>query len=298
MFAPFDQILDYHTYNKLRIAHIHRVDGLLGDFYVDRGHGARHAILDFLVEYYSFKRSKLSIWTPGVGVAIEHESHDSLNGAIWEHSNGYSFVSLEKMNPKRDASLRWVLSLLKAIDDRAPVFHCYGMHEWAMVYKTDEIRHPYLELRLPSKQIDDFVESQSIGCSHVDAFRFFSEPARPLNIFQPNRDTQIQMDQPGCLHVTMDLYKWAYKAWPWVPSDMMACALELAVDTRILDMQASPYDVSMYGYEAIPIETAAGRRTYAAQQELLSRRAEPIRKSLIAAYERFLDPQCVAFRLT
>jgi hypothetical protein len=284
-----NKTLDYQTYTELSLSHRGRIEGMLGSFYEDRGHGVRHAILDFLVEYYSFRRSKLSLWTPGLGIRVEHNPNESLEGSFWDYSGGYSFVSKGKLNSKKMTGLHWIHSLLQAVENRPPVYHCYGMHEWAMVFRTSEIRHPYLKLRLSHGEIDSFVESQPIGCSHVDAFRFFTEPARPLNKFQPNRETQIQMDQPGCLHVTMDLYKWAYKGWPWIPSDILADALELAIDTRILDMQASPYDVSMYGYEAIPIETETGRQTYSAQQEVLSRRAEPIRKRLIAAYERLLD---------
>jgi len=281
--------IDYQTYETFYNAHVTRINRLLGNFYADRGRGTQHAILDFLVEYYSFRKSKLSIWTPGVGVSVVHDASEKVDGTFWKHVDGISIVSTEKLHLKKLAGFGWILHLLKAIDNRPPVFHCHGMHEWAMVYKSDDIRHPYLKLRLPQQDIDEFVESQPVGCSHVDAFRFFTEPARPLNKFQPSRENQIDMDQPGCLHVTMDLYKWAYKGWPWISSDIVADALELAIDTRILDMQASPYDVSMYGYEAVPIETTEGRKMYAARQEVLSRRAEPIRKSLIAAYERLLD---------
>ncbi len=281
--------LDYQDYSERSLVHQERIGSLLGSYYEDRGHGVKHAVLDFLVEYYSFRKSKLATFTPGFGVWVKHESGEQLNGNFWTSANGHSVVSTDGMSLKKQSGFQWIYSLLTAIDQRPPVFHCHGMHEWAMVYQTDERRHPYLKLRLPQGEIDDFVQSQPIGCSHVDAFRFFTEPARPLNKFQPTRETQIQLDQPGCLHVTMDLYKWAYKGWPWIPSDILADALELAIDTRVLDMQASPYDVSMYGYKPVAIETADGRREYATRQEALSRRAEPIRKRLIAAYERLFN---------
>ena len=31
------------------------------------------------------------------------------------------------------------------------------------------------------------------------------------------REDQVALEQPGCLHATMDLYKWAYKLGPAVP---------------------------------------------------------------------------------
>ncbi len=281
--------LDFRMYSERSRLHRERVEAMLGSYYEDRGRGVRHAVLDFLVEYYSFRKSKLGTFTPGYGVAVKHAAGEQLAGNFWRTAHGQSFVSTDALSPKKRNGFRWIHGLLTAVNQRPPVFHCHGMHEWAMVYQAAERRHPYLQLRLPQAEIDRFVQSQPIGCSHVDAFRFFTEPARPLNRFQPTRDNQVDLDQPGCLHVTMDLYKWAYKGWPWISSDILADALELAIDTRVLDMQASPYDVGMYGYEPVPIETASGRRQYASRQETLSRRAEPIRKRLIAAYERLLE---------
>ena len=54
----------------------------------------------------------------------------------------------------------------------------------------------------------------------------------------------------------MDLYKWAYKFYPWTPSDLIADAFELAVEIREIDMRASPYDLGVYGFEPITIEIA------------------------------------------
>lgn len=286
--------LTYQAYQEECADLKSRVDALLGDFIERRGRGERHAILDFLVEYYSFRKSKLTTWTPGIAGSIQHEEDEPLQGNIWIRKGSVSSVSTYRLGPNKIAGLMWILHLLKSIDARPPVFHCHGLHEWAMVYKSDDVRHPHLKLRLEGHEIDRFVASQPIGCSHVDAFRFFTGPARPLNRFQPTRETQAELDQPGCLHVTMDLYKWAYKGWPWIPSDILIDALELAVDTRILDMQASPYDVSKYGHQAVAIETAAGRREYAARQEALSLRAEPLRKRLISAYELLLNEHHLA----
>lgn len=290
-----DSVLTYDEYLKKSDNNRTRIDGLLGDFFERRGYGERHAIFDFLVEYYSFRKSKLTTWSPGYGTHIDHMQSQPLEGNFWERSGQFSIVSEERLGENKIKGLHWILHLLKSIDARPPVFHCHGLHEWAMVYKTADVRHPYLKLRLSGEDIDRFVESQSIGCSHVDAFRFFTEPARPLNRFQPSRESQIELDQPGCLHVTMDLYKWAYKGWPWISTDIVADALELAIETRILDMQASPYDVSMYGYGPVAIETTDGRKEYSARQEALSHRAEPLRKRLITAYESLMGQLMPAY---
>ena len=58
------------------------------------------------------------------------------------------------------------------------------------------------------------------------------------------------MEQPGCLHAAMDVYKWATKLGPLVPGDLLLDCFELAREIRRTDMQASPYDVSSYGLDA------------------------------------------------
>ena len=57
------------------------------------------------------------------------------------------------------------------------------------------------------------------------------------------------MEQPGCLHAGMDVYKWAFKLTPLVPSDLVADAFDLAREIRVLDMEASPYDLRELGYD-------------------------------------------------
>ena len=48
-----------------------------------------------------------------------------------------------------------------------------------------------------SRRTDEVVEGHRIGCSHFDAFRFFTPPARPLNTLQPGRDDRPAFEQPG-----------------------------------------------------------------------------------------------------
>jgi hypothetical protein len=153
-----------------------------------------------------------------------------------------------------------------------------------MVYgmKDGEQRHESWPLRLGHAGTDAVVQSRPIRCSHVDAFRFFTEPARPLNVLQPTRSTQVDLEQPGCLHAGMDLYKWAYKLSPLVPSSLVLACFELARDVRVLDMQASPYDLAALGYEPVQIETPEGRAEYAARQRAFAERAQPLRAALLA----------------
>jgi hypothetical protein len=132
------------------------------------------------------------------------------------------------------------------------------------------------------------VEERGVKCSHFDAFRFFTAPARPLNLLQPTRETQRENEQPGCLHANMDLYKWSYKLSPLTSSELVADCFALARDIRTLDMRASPYDLADLGYPPVRIETADGRAEYAAAQRAFAKRAEPLRARLIALTDAIL----------
>ena len=78
----------------------------------------------------------------------------------------------------------------------------------------------------------------------------------------------------------MDCYKWAYKLGPLIDSGLLVDCLELAADARELDMRASPYDLSDYGFEPIAIETPAGRAEYVRAQQDIAERAAPLRAAL------------------
>jgi hypothetical protein len=135
----------------------------------------------------------------------------------------------------------------------------------------------------------EFVESRPVLCSHYDAFRFFTKKARPLNRLQPTRKNLKKREQPGCIHANMDLYKWAYKLYPWISSDLIADAFELALDARIIDMKASPYDLTNYGYEPIKIETEKGRLVYINEQRKIFQRSMSLREELINVYRQLIS---------
>ena len=87
--------------------------------------------------------------------------------------------------------------------------------------------------------------------------------ASARNAVTPGREDQVEFEQPGCLHATMDLYKGAYKLAPATPADLIAACFELAADVRELDMRASPYDLTPLGYSPVAVETPTGRAAYA-----------------------------------
>jgi hypothetical protein len=254
-----------------------------------RDHGQTHPIEDFLFQYYPYPFTLLENWQPGCDVGLEWTDADSspalpsFSDRHYSTIDGVHFADPGKLPAKDRERLRWIGELLTATQDRAPNFACHGLHEWAMVYRGKEVRHEKTTpLRLPQSEIDSLVESRAICCSHHDAFRFFATEARPLNRLQPTLESRGSLEQPGCVHANMDLYKWAAKAMPWIGSELLLDCFELAVELRDLDMRASPYDLKAWGREPICIETADGRRLYEAEQRRLAAEAARLRERLIA----------------
>ncbi len=257
--------------------------------------GLPHPIADFLFGYYPFSFSLLENWQPGTSIALEWNDgplptdNHHFTGRSYVLEHGAIFAEPQLLSEKERQRLAWISALLEATRDRAPNFACHGLHEWAMVYRGLDVRHEKtLKLRLSQTEIDTVVEARAICCSHHDAFRFFAKEARPLNHLQPDLETRILLEQPGCVHANMDLYKWAAKAMPWTGSDLLLDCFELAVDLRDLDMRASPYDLTESGRQPVCIETAEGRRVYENEQRQLAARAIPLRSRLIAAITRTL----------
>ena len=165
-----------------------------------------------------------------------------------------------------------------------------------MVYRVaeDETRHADWPLRLGPAGTDAVVESHRIACSHFDAYRFFTEPARPLNTLRPGSQDRPDFEQPGCLHAGMDLYKHAFRLSPMVSSDLVADCFELARDIRVLDMRAAPYDLTgLVDHDGAPftpvrIETPEGKQEYVAAQRDFAERGAPLRARLIDECTRLL----------
>jgi hypothetical protein len=152
-----------------------------------------------------------------------------------------------------------------------------------MLYRPadGEVRHEGLPLRLGQAGTDAVVEAHRVQCSHIDAYRFFTRAGAPRNTLTPTRDTQQKLEQPGCLHATMDLYKWAYKLGPAVPGELLADCFALAADARELDMRASPYDLTGLGWSPVAIETPEGKATYVAAQRGFAARGAALRVRLL-----------------
>ncbi|WP_295624480.1 3-methyladenine DNA glycosylase [uncultured Corynebacterium sp.] len=267
-------------------AHARRADDLCADHLDRRSRGIAHPVWDFLFEYYPVRPGMLRRWSPGAGLplagaddprAAEHVAH-------LKHyrvdDDGVARLDVAALRDRRGGSFGYVADLLSATMGNEARFDCFGLHEWAMVYRADDTRHP-VPLRLGRAGTDEVVDGHRVRCTHYDAFRFFTPDARPLNEGRPTRETQPACEQGGCLHANMDLYKWATKLSPVVPGELVLDAFELARDVRRLDMEASPYDLRDHGFAPVRIETPEGKAAYVARQRELAERARPMRAALV-----------------
>ncbi|QNN63988.1 3-methyladenine DNA glycosylase [Leucobacter denitrificans] len=270
--------------------HQARADALSATHRARRSRGETHPIEDFLWTYYTISPGELRKWHPGVGASLE----GAVDRETWRYyrvDGGSASVDLDAYFAKRGATVSYIEELLSSTLERTPQFGCFGLHEWAMVYRLtpEQIRHTRLPLRIGHEATDAVVESNPISCSHFDAYRFFTPAAGPLNKLAPTRENQRDTEQSACLHAGMDVYKWAGKLGPIIPGELLLDAFELARDIRVVDMQASPYDVSGFTdhagvpLEPIAIETPEGKREYVRRQRGFAERGNALRARVLDA---------------
>lgn len=250
-----------------------------------RRSGLKHPTDDFLFDYYPYSPNRLATWHPGFGVVLEGDAGEFLAHDAYVRVDGGVTASLDWMDRQRQDRLSLVLRILEGTREREPVTGCFALHEWAMVYglEQEQVRHSDFPMRVTPAQVRETVDAVGLRCTHIDAYRFFTDEATPLNPLVPTRATQPDLEQPGCLHASMDLYKYAMWFQPMVPGELVADCFALAREARALDMQASPYDVAELGLEPIRVETPQGRREYAVAQQGLMERTVPLRAALAGA---------------
>lgn len=270
-----------------------RAEAILAGHRERSDRGIKHPVEDFLFEYYPFRVSTLTRWHPGHAMVLTGPGADD-----WLNRRDYvrvdagptgSGVTLDTaaVLAHRHRTVRQAYALLTAVSGRRAEFGCFGMHEWAMVYglPADQVRHREVPLRFSPEKVAEVVRERGLRCTHVDAYRFFTAEATPLNSRPLTRQGQVADDQPGCLHVGMDLYRWAGRLSPLIESELLLDCFELARRIRTLDMAASPYDLAEYGLDPVRVETPRGRAEYAARQQQFAAEAVGLRGRLIEGIE-------------
>jgi hypothetical protein len=284
------QCLSESEWQERQLAHVQKLQSWVKPHLKRHEMGEKHAVYDFLFGYYSFRASLLMRWGPGIGCLLEGAAAEVFfENPYYARIGDKIGLNPERFPQERLESAHWILSLVEKTAARPPQYGCSGLHEWAMEYQSAAKRYPSIPLRMQPKELEEFVASQEIRCSHHDAFRFFTPTAKPLNRLSPSKVTQPDFEQPGCLHTNMDLYKWAYKFSPWIGSDLIAETFLLAAEARQIDMCASPYDLTSLGFEPIRIETQEGRAEYLRLQSEVANRAVPLRKRVADAYRSMIE---------
>lgn len=295
-------------WREAKARHIARVDALTRDHLSRRSRGQRHPVWDFIFEYYPVKPGQLRRWSPGIGVDLPGATAKDIghlkfftldtDGATdspaikapTDTASGTGRMDVSAYVDKRGKTVAYIGNVLRSTRANPAHFDCFGLHEWAMVYRQPEHRHPE-PLRLGQAGTDEVVEAHTVRCTHFDAFRFFTPDAVPLNEFAPTRETQPHYEQMGCLHANMDLYKWATKLGEAVPGDLWLDTFELACSARELDMRAAPYNLRDWGFAPIRIETPEGKAEYVRRQRELSARADVLRGRLLEVVDVALSTQ-------
>nr|WP_240696402.1 3-methyladenine DNA glycosylase [Cellulomonas sp. HD19AZ1] len=315
-------MLDAAAWSSLVDAHAARADAATAGHRARRSRHEKHAVEDFLFEYYPATPGQLRRWHPGAGVALAPGPDGPAPHGAWRWyrtaDDGTVTLDVDAFAAARGDTVRFVVGLLAATAGRPAATGCFGLHEWAMVYRerAGEHRHA-LPLRLGEAGTDAVVEAHRIRCTHVDAFRFFTPEAVGRNTLTPTRETQTATEQPGCLHATMgvldhvagtpetaepppltrenqllyeqpgclhaamDCYKWALKLGPLVPGDLLLDCFELAIEIRHTDMAASPYNFTTYGLAPIKIETIEGKAEYVRRQRDYAVRSNTLRHRIL-----------------
>ena len=306
--SAFSTVLTEDQWLPLARQHRERVQPFVDGFLNRRSAGRKHPVEDFLFTYYSQKPGQLLRWHPGAGVVLTGAAagersawkfYRCLTGAElaaagFDAGSTAVTVDLPAFTAARGDAAAFTGRLLSRTAARKPTLGCFGMHEWAMAYKSDTngIRHEYLQLRLGAQGTDELVERSRIRCTHFDAFRFYAPQATALNELTPTRANQPDLEQPGCLHANMDLYKWTYKLVPLLPSELVMDCFELSWRIREMDMRASPYDLQDWGYAPIPVETPAGRGEYAAAQRNFSDESQQLRARILVLLGPLQEQPC------
>ena len=256
-----------------------------------------HPVDDFLFEYYPISANRLLIWHPGSNQRLQAHPDDP----TYFPENSYRFVPgtdgelgvIEIANDwlaKNQSSSLLLRDFLVNTHIRNLRSGCFGLHEWAMVLGSNEIRHEKWPLRLSQTQIQKTIDEVGLRCTHFDAFRFFTPVAAPLNPLQLTRIDQKDVEQPGCLHANMDLYKHAQRYAPIFGSDLVRQAFQLAKDIRSVDMQVAPYDLADLGVIPIKVETPEGRDIFVSKQIEFASRAQELRQKMISVIESTKAP--------
>lgn len=286
-------VVPERIWSRWEADHVGAVDRLTRDHLERRRRGEPHPVVDFLFTYYRTSVATVRRWHPGPALLLEDAHHTAR--ADWRHYRRESVgdrtglvVDADSVIHRARTRIRRGRTIVAATVDRTGATGCFGLHEWAMLYGAgpDDVRHGSAPLRLSRARIDEVVENSRLRCTHFDAFRFFTPAAEPRNETRLSREGQQHAEQPACLHSGMDLYSWVAAMEAGAPGELLLDSLVAAFEAREVDMRSSPYDLSAWGLDPLPVESPAGRAEFVAFQREWIRRTNRLRRRYLRAVER------------
>jgi hypothetical protein len=278
------KILPPNVWHGLRDDHRAKVLPWITPRLERRSRHESHPVDDFLFEYYPISTNKLLTWHPGHGFALEANEIEFEEFPTGSYEFTENMISLrhEWLAKNQEAATN-LIDFLSKTQERSIRSGCFGLHEWAMVLGAEDVRHEKWPLRLSQEEIRATIDEVGLRCTHFDAFRFFTPIAVPLNPLRLTPVDRNEVEQPGCLHANMDLYKYAHRFAPIVGSEIVRGTFALAKEIRTVDMQTAPYDLADLGVIPIRVETKAGRDEFAQLQIGFAQRAQTLRMEIIHA---------------
>lgn len=143
-------------------AHHQRVAPLTESCRQRRSLGQKHPVWDFLFTYYSFPPRKLLTWVPGI---VDDEGRLRVPAIPCTGSESTQSWTAPALPERSRRVAREIADLCHRILERPARYTCYGLHEWAMVYRLspEAVRHASTPLRLHLETVNNFVRSQSLA---------------------------------------------------------------------------------------------------------------------------------------
>ena len=160
MTIPVARVLSPADWREREAAHVRRARRYADPYLGRRSTGRKHPVEDFLFTYYTQKPGQLLRWHPGDGVVLcgtaaaarrigsttgRSTAANSPGGpAARQHRSGVRQASAF-LSERREA-VQFARIILAGTAARPAQFGCFGLHEWAMVYRQEkfELRHEYL----------------------------------------------------------------------------------------------------------------------------------------------------------
>ena len=156
---------------------------------------------------------------------------------------------------------------------------------------TDDVAFgPGADYRVGILQRRDQLRDGAVAASALDADGALGGCRQPRRRFQRIRDAAVHAQalqagagqDDGIVLAFLQLAHAGVHVTPQVGElEIGAKCFQLALKARELDMRASPYDLSSYGYDPVKIETREGRVEYEVAQREINLQSYPLRQSII-----------------